>query len=67
MVAILGATGSGKADLAAAAARACGALLLVCDSMKVYRGMDLGTAKPLGPVPVPGNISLPGIFSIANQ
>ena len=32
--------------LAVAAARATGAILLSCDSMKVYRGMDAGTAKP---------------------
>lgn len=42
----MGPTASGKAELALAAARASGALLLSCDSMKVYRGMDVGTAKP---------------------
>lgn len=47
VVAILGPTGSGKAELAVAAASSSGALLLSCDSMKVYRGMDVGTAKPI--------------------
>lgn len=42
----MGATASGKAELARAAAREAGALLVSCDSMKVYRGMDVGTAKP---------------------
>src|SRR5690606_37783174 len=46
VVAIMGPTASGKAELALAAARASGAVLLSCDSMKVYRGMDVGTAKP---------------------
>ena len=46
VVAIMGPTASGKAELALATARATGALLLSCDSMKVYRRMDVGTAKP---------------------
>lgn len=46
MVAIVGATASGKGRLAVAVARASGALLLSCDSMKVYRALDVGTAKP---------------------
>lgn len=46
VVAILGPTGSGKARLAQAAARATGTRLLSCDSMKVYRGLEVGTAKP---------------------
>lgn len=46
VIAIVGPTASGKARLAAAVARAGGVPLLSCDSMKVYRGMDVGTAKP---------------------
>jgi tRNA dimethylallyltransferase len=46
IVALVGATASGKARLALEAARSCGAEILSCDSMKVYRHMDLGTAKP---------------------
>lgn len=44
--AILGPTGSGKARLARAVAEATGAQLVSSDSMKVYRRMDVGTAKP---------------------
>jgi tRNA dimethylallyltransferase len=43
---ILGPTTSGKSDLAMALARKCGAEILSVDSMQVYRGMDIGTAKP---------------------
>jgi tRNA dimethylallyltransferase len=43
----MGPTASGKARLALAAAEATDAVLLSCDSMKVYRGMDIGTAKPV--------------------
>jgi tRNA dimethylallyltransferase len=46
VVAIVGPTASGKARLAQEAARRAGATVLSCDSMKVYRGMDVGTAKP---------------------
>ena len=43
---ILGPTASGKSALAHAVALAVGADVLAVDSMTVYRGMDLGTAKP---------------------
>jgi tRNA dimethylallyltransferase len=43
---ILGPTASGKSDLALRIARAVGAEILSVDSMQVYRGMDIGTAKP---------------------
>src|SRR5256714_541552 len=43
---ILGPTASGKSDLAIELARRTGAELLSMDSMQVYRGMDIGTAKP---------------------
>ena len=46
MLVILGPTASGKTDAALAAARAGGAEILSVDSMQVYRGMDVGTAKP---------------------
>lgn len=46
-VALVGVTASGKSALALAAARARPGLELVSvDSMQVYRGMDVGTAKP---------------------
>jgi len=44
--AIVGPTASGKSTLARSLARRLGAELLSVDSMKVYRGMDVGTAKP---------------------
>lgn len=43
---ILGQTASGKHEAAEAAADRLGAELVSVDSMKVYRGMDIGTAKP---------------------
>lgn len=46
IVALVGATASGKARLALEVAKRAGAEILSVDSMKVYRGMDVGTAKP---------------------
>jgi tRNA dimethylallyltransferase len=43
---ILGVTASGKGTLAFELARSLGAHLISIDSMKVYRRMDIGTAKP---------------------
>ncbi|HOX07572.1 MAG TPA: tRNA (adenosine(37)-N6)-dimethylallyltransferase MiaA [Planctomycetota bacterium] len=43
---LVGATASGKTDVAVELARLLGAELASMDSMKVYRGMDIGTAKP---------------------
>lgn len=43
---ITGTTGSGKNEIGARAARRLGGEVLSLDSMKVYRGMDIGTAKP---------------------
>src|SRR4051812_36581222 len=43
---IIGATASGKSALAMALAEHTGAEILSVDSMQVYRGMDIGTAKP---------------------
>jgi tRNA dimethylallyltransferase len=43
---ILGPTASGKSALALAVARRVGGEILSVDSMQVYRGMDIGTAKP---------------------
>jgi tRNA dimethylallyltransferase len=48
IVVLVGATASGKARLALEASRDARAEILSCDSMKVYRGMDVGTAKPDG-------------------
>lgn len=46
LLVILGPTASGKSDLAMAVARRAGAEILSVDSMQVYGGMDVGTAKP---------------------
>ncbi len=46
LVGIVGPTASGKTDLALALARRFDAEILVADSRQVYRGMDIGTAKP---------------------
>jgi len=46
MVLILGVTASGKGDLAFRLAENLGAEIISIDSMKVYRRMDIGTAKP---------------------
>lgn len=46
VVAIMGPTAAGKAALGREAARRFGLPVLVCDSVKVYRGLDIGSAKP---------------------
>jgi tRNA dimethylallyltransferase len=46
ILAVLGPTASGKSALAMEVARGLGAEILSLDSMQVYRGMDIGTAKP---------------------
>ena len=46
MILILGITASGKGRLAFDLARETGAEIISIDSMKVYRRMDIGTAKP---------------------
>jgi tRNA dimethylallyltransferase len=46
VVLILGPTGSGKTALSLALAECFGGEIVSCDSVAVYRGMDLGTAKP---------------------
>jgi tRNA dimethylallyltransferase len=45
-VLLLGPTGSGKTSLSLALAEHFGGEIVSCDSVAVYRGMDLGTAKP---------------------
>ncbi|MEX0667705.1 MAG: tRNA (adenosine(37)-N6)-dimethylallyltransferase MiaA [Acidimicrobiia bacterium] len=47
LVAILGPTAAGKSEMAFRLAEERGAPILSVDSMQVYRGMDIGTAKPL--------------------
>jgi tRNA dimethylallyltransferase len=46
LCALVGVTGSGKTALGLEIARAAGAEIVSLDSMLVYRGLDVGTAKP---------------------
>jgi tRNA dimethylallyltransferase len=43
---ILGPTASGKSDLAVRLAETCNGELINADSLQVYQGLDIGTAKP---------------------
>jgi tRNA dimethylallyltransferase len=45
-VAIVGPTASGKSALALELASSLGVSILGCDSVQVYRGLDIGSAKP---------------------
>ncbi len=45
VIAVVGPTASGKSDLAVALAEALGGEVVNADSMQLYRGMDVGTAK----------------------
>ncbi len=45
VVAVVGPTAAGKSDLAVRLGQALGGEVVSCDSMQVYRGMDIGTAK----------------------
>jgi tRNA dimethylallyltransferase len=42
---VVGPTGSGKSDLSLFVARTLGGEIVNCDSLQVYRGFDIGTAK----------------------
>jgi tRNA dimethylallyltransferase len=46
VVALIGATATGKSAVALAAAAATGAEIVSADALQVYRGLDIGTAKP---------------------
>ena len=46
LLAVVGSTASGKTALSIALAKALGGEIVSCDSMQVYRRMDIGTAKP---------------------
>jgi tRNA dimethylallyltransferase len=45
VIAVVGATAAGKSDLGVALARELGGEVVNTDSMQLYRGMDIGTAK----------------------
>ncbi|MBP7867339.1 MAG: tRNA (adenosine(37)-N6)-dimethylallyltransferase MiaA [Acidobacteria bacterium] len=46
LLGVVGPTASGKSALAVELARRFGGEIVNCDSMQVYRGLDVGTAKP---------------------
>jgi len=46
IIAIAGPTAVGKTALSIALAKALDGEIISCDSMQIYRGMDIGTAKP---------------------
>jgi tRNA dimethylallyltransferase len=46
LVAVVGPTASGKSALAVALAEELGGEVVACDSTQLYRGFDIGTAKP---------------------
>ena len=46
LLAVVGPTASGKSRLSVLLAQALGGEVLSCDSMQIYRRMDIGTAKP---------------------
>ncbi|MGE5135352.1 MAG: tRNA (adenosine(37)-N6)-dimethylallyltransferase MiaA [Gemmatimonadota bacterium] len=58
VIAVVGATAAGKSDLAIELALALGGEVVNADSMQLYRGMDIGTAKltPAGQRGVPHHL-----------
>src|SRR5512145_2240555 len=46
IVVVAGPTAPGKTALAVALARRCGGEVVSADSQQIYRGLDVGTAKP---------------------
>ena len=46
IIAIVGPTASGKTSLSIELAKRLDGEVICCDSMQIYRGMDIGTAKP---------------------
>ena len=46
IIAVTGPTASGKTALAISLAKRLDGEIISCDSMQIYRGMDIGTAKP---------------------
>lgn len=46
IIAVVGPTASGKSALSLELARQCGGEIVSCDSMQIYKKMNIGTAKP---------------------
>lgn len=72
LIAVVGATATGKSDVAVALAQALGGEIVGADSRQVYRGMAIGTAQPppeqLRAVPhhLIGNIAPDAAFGLAS-
>lgn len=70
-IALMGATGTGKSALAMQLAKDSGGGIISCDSMQVYQGLGIGTAKPdaIEQKAVPhfliDGVALPHIYSAA--
>jgi tRNA dimethylallyltransferase len=45
-IAIVGPTASGKSELALSLAKTCRGAIINCDSIQMYKGFDIGSAKP---------------------
>lgn len=79
VVAVVGPTASGKTALGIALAQHFGGEIVSCDSMQVYRGLSIGTAKPsdaemrkiphhlIGIVPVTQDFSLSDYILLAQE
>ncbi|MDQ6962696.1 MAG: tRNA (adenosine(37)-N6)-dimethylallyltransferase MiaA [Mariprofundaceae bacterium] len=71
-VALVGPTASGKSSLAMRVAASCQTSLMACDSMQVYQGLDIGTAKAskedqlLVPHALIDCVTLPTVLSAAD-
>ena len=48
LIAVCGATASGKTELGIRLAKRFSGEIVSCDSMQIYKGLDIGTAKPSG-------------------
>ncbi|MDE2058648.1 MAG: tRNA (adenosine(37)-N6)-dimethylallyltransferase MiaA, partial [candidate division NC10 bacterium] len=46
LIVLVGPTAVGKSSMALAVAERVGGEIIAADSMQVYRGLDIGTAKP---------------------
>jgi tRNA dimethylallyltransferase len=55
LIVVLGPTGAGKSELALVLAKAIHGEILNCDSIQVYRGLDIGSAK----LPAPARDAVP--------
>ena len=67
VIALIGATGTGKTALAIQLAEAFGGEIVNADSRQVYRHMDIGTAKPSAAdraqIQAPAPIAIGGLVS----